>query len=78
MTTRKDDPRAKNFTLVFAGDIRTFKLNPLTTETPFGVAHTAGVGDAFEECDVLRAALEKLDPDYEDTLARVREALETI
>lgn len=52
------DRRSSHFTLVFAGDIRKFKANPLTTETPFGIAETVGVGDAFEECDRLRETLE--------------------
>lgn len=50
--------KRKYFTLVFEGDIREFKLNPLTTETPFGIAIVAGVGNAFEELDELREQLE--------------------
>jgi len=58
------------FTLIFDGDIRRFKLNPLTTETPFGIPYGAGVGDAFGELDCLRELLnEALDSrasDYAD------------
>ncbi len=52
------DPRVcEYFTLVFKGDIRKFKENPLKTETPFGVAIIAGIGNAFEELDELRERL---------------------
>ena len=46
------------FTLVFKGDIRAFKGNPLKTETPFGVPVAAGVGDAFQQINELE---EKID-----------------
>ncbi len=46
--------KSKFFTLVFEGDIRTFKKNPLTTETPFGIPFAAGVGDAFWDLDEAR------------------------
>lgn len=48
------------FTLVFEGDIRSFKANPLKTETPFGVPIVAGVGDAFEEADDMREEIDRL------------------
>jgi hypothetical protein len=44
------------FTLVFAGDIRSFDFNPLTTETPFGVPYAVGIGDAFQELEQLAEA----------------------
>ncbi len=55
------DPRnrpelTKAFTLVFAGDIRNFKMNPLTTETPWGIPYAVGMGDAFEKIDELESA----------------------
>lgn len=50
------DRRAKAFTLVFAGDIRQFNLNPLTTKTPWGIPYAVSLGDALEENDELRAA----------------------
>lgn len=46
------------FTLVFDGDIREFKGNPLDTETPFGKPYVCAVGDLAEENDKL---IEKLD-----------------
>lgn len=45
-TCERDD--GDYFTLVFRGDIRTFKGNPLKTETPFGIPVAASVGDALE------------------------------
>lgn len=54
------DPRAQDFTLVFAGDIRSFKGNPLKEQTPFGVAHSAAVGDLMAENERFRDALERV------------------
>lgn len=55
------DPKyAKAFTLVFDGDIRRFKQNPLTTETPWGIPYAVALGDALEELDELKG--EKLQP----------------
>lgn len=51
---RDTDELTKAFTLVFAGDIRKFKANPLTTETPWGVPYAASMGDALEQIDKLR------------------------
>ena len=53
------DPRnvekyTKAFTLVFEGDIRQFKRNPLTTETPWGIPYAVSMGDALEELDEAR------------------------
>lgn len=45
------------FTLVFEGNIRSFKPNPFKTETPFGIPFAAGVGNAFETSDDLLDAL---------------------
>ena len=42
MGTKKDEA----FTMVFAGDIRKFKNNPFTTETPWGIPYAVSVGDA--------------------------------
>jgi len=59
-----------SFTLLFAGRLRDFKGNPFTTETPYGKAVVASIGDVFEERDVLAEALEKIAaggiPDVED------------
>ena len=38
-----------SFTLVFDGDLRAFKGNPLHVETPFGEPRAACLGDAFAE-----------------------------
>lgn len=51
----------KAFTLVFEGDIRNFKANPLNTETPWGIPYAVSMGDALEEADDLREALEKAE-----------------
>ena len=51
------------FTLVFAGDIRKFKMNPLTTETPWGVPYAVSLGDALAENDELRELQEKAESD---------------
>jgi hypothetical protein len=57
------DPRVcEYFTLLFRGDIRAFKRNPLMTETPFGIPIAAGIGDAFAELDEARMQLELLEP----------------
>lgn len=58
------------FTLVFKGDIGKFALNPMNTETPFGRPVAAGRGDAFEESDRMRSAIEDIvnlnvDPEIE-------------
>lgn len=50
------DPRnredlTKAFTLVFEGDIRKFNMNPLTTETPWGIPYAVSMGDALEQLD---------------------------
>jgi hypothetical protein len=59
------DPRDKKefteaFTLVFEGDIRQFKMNPLNTETPWGVPYACGLGDAFAQRDRLQEQLDQL------------------
>ena len=46
--------KTKSFTLVFAGNIRDFKKNPLTTETPWGIPYAVSVGDALEDLDEAR------------------------
>jgi len=46
------------FTLVFKGNIRDFKMNPLTTETPWGIPYAVSMGDALEEADQLREQIE--------------------
>lgn len=45
------------FTLAFDGDIRKFNFNALRTETVFGVAETAGIGNEFEKTEIMRDAL---------------------
>jgi hypothetical protein len=52
---------AKAFTLVFKGNLRDFDMNPLTTETPWGMPYAVCLGDALEEADELREKLEAAD-----------------
>jgi hypothetical protein len=54
------DRRTESFTMIFGGNIRHFKGNPLTAETPFGVAYAIGVGDAFEDMDAMRDLLNQV------------------
>lgn len=53
------------FTLVFEGDLREQKGNPLHIETPFGVPVRAAIGDGLEGGDQMH-----------DHLAEAREWLE--
>lgn len=53
---------AKAFTLVFQGDLSKFDMNPLTTETPWGIPYAASLGDALEEVDELQSALTAPEP----------------
>lgn len=55
--------RIAAFTLVFEGDIRQFKMNPLTTETPWGIPYAVSMGDILEEADELREKLERRGQD---------------
>jgi len=48
------------FTLVFAGDLRSIKRNPLQTATPFGRPIVAGLGNAFAEFDEVVAKRDAL------------------
>lgn len=49
-------------TMVFEIDKALFKsMNPLNTETPWGIPYAISVGDALEENDELRELLEKQD-----------------
>ena len=58
------------FTLVFEGDIRSFKMNPLTTATPWGIPYAVSIGDALEENDALRGGdAEVFKQMYEDATA---------
>lgn len=51
----------QRFTLVFNGDIGDVKGNVFKTETPFGIARAASVGDALAIKDELLAALTALE-----------------
>jgi hypothetical protein len=57
----KQEKYAEAFTLVFPGDIRRFKQNPLTTETPWGIPYAVALGDRLEEIDELERRLEALE-----------------
>jgi hypothetical protein len=46
------------FTLVFDGDLRDFKGNPLRTDTPFGKPYVCALGDLAEENEKLIAKLD--------------------
>jgi hypothetical protein len=47
-------------TMVFEIDRDNFKkMNPLTTETPWGIPYAIALGDALEEADELREKLER-------------------
>lgn len=52
------------FTLIFEGDIRSFKGNPFKTETAFGVPLAVSIGDVVAENDELRDQLEKALADH--------------
>jgi len=48
-------------TMVFKLDKAKFKsMNPLNTETPWGIPYAVGIGDAFEQADELREELERI------------------
>ncbi len=56
MSDPRDTPElTKAFTLVFDGDIRKFKGNPLTTETPFGIPYAVAMGDALATIDKIHS-----------------------
>lgn len=47
-------------TMVFEVEEAKFRsMNPLTTETPWGIPYAISVGDALEENDEIRDLLEK-------------------
>lgn len=64
----------KSFTLVFEGDLRKFPSNPLHTDTPFGRAYAAGIGNAFEIMDLLA---DGSDSDQEKSVAPAPSEQET-
>jgi hypothetical protein len=48
-------------TMVFEVDRAVFKsMNPLNTETPWGIPYAVSIGDALEEGDKLREELDSL------------------
>jgi hypothetical protein len=71
-----------HFTLVFQGDIGRYKENPLMAQLiPYGQPIAAGRGHAFDEADVLRDALDRIqailapvdDARHVETVGRARE-----
>lgn len=52
------------FTVVFEGDIGSFKDNPLKVVTPFGVPLIIARGNALEELDRLKDDIADRDLDY--------------
>lgn len=67
-----------SFTIVFPGLIRKFAGNPFDAETPFGKAQTVAIGDACEQCDIMRAALEQIADDVQQPAELARQALREI
>ena len=55
-----DDDRKTRFTLIFKGDIRDLKFNPLFEQTVFGECCGMGVGDAFAENERLQEEIDAL------------------
>lgn len=49
------------FTIVFDGDMRHIKGNPLKMGTAFGRPIVSSLGNLSEECDRLREALEAVE-----------------
>ena len=71
-----------HFTLIFKGDIGRFKDNPLMAQLiPYGQPIAAGRGHAFDEAEVLRDALDRIqavlapadDAKHVETVGRARE-----
>ena len=58
---------AKQFTVVFDGDLRAFKPNPFHTDTPFGRPVACGIGNFFERED-----------EAADTITQMEQALRAI
>jgi hypothetical protein len=50
----------ERFTLVFDGDLRRFGASPFKTDTPFGRAQIASIGDVCAERDALMDALQDI------------------
>jgi hypothetical protein len=57
------------FTLVFEGDITKIHGNPMKIKTPFGVAIASCSGNALEELDRLRDALDTIEKTTDDLSA---------
>lgn len=53
-------PEPTSFTLVFEGNIKKVKGNPMATETVYGIPFAVGIGNAFEEADQLREVLRQI------------------
>jgi hypothetical protein len=58
------------FTLVFAGNLRSFKQNPHLTDTPFGRPIASGIGNAFDEIEGLIEMLDAAPSSAEQTPAK--------
>ena len=57
------------FTLVFKGNIAQVNGNPMKIKTPFGIAIASCAGDAIEESDRLRDALDTIEHTTDDISA---------
>jgi len=54
-------------TMVFELDKAIFKsMNPLNTETPWGIPYAVSIGDALEEGDKLRDKLDAANIEHDD------------
>lgn len=65
---KDEDDDSEYFTLVFKGDLRAFKGNPLKTETVFGVPMVASLGDATKRADELQERLDNIESAAMDRL----------
>lgn len=68
----------KYFTLVYEHTERFAAHNPFTTETPWGVAIGASVGDLMHEIDVLAEALRKISCGSSDAEVIAQDALDEV
>ena len=72
----------ESFTLVFKGDLLQIRHDPLTTETPFGMPYSYGLGDFIVRHDAKRRALrlaqQFIDPDSDPPRYTNREMADVI
>lgn len=49
-----------SYTVIFEGSPKSVRGNPMTLETPFGRVEACGFASAFEQMEILEAALDKI------------------